>query len=458
MIEITEEKREQLKAMGITDEDINNLIASSDPAQKYDFKYENGKILTSKTDYSQIADYLINKYRISKILGVPHVYTEGVYRYLSDDEFDIICINELYNTTINRRKDIKKYVSAMAESKRPSHERYILFKNGVYDVKDKKLLPKSPEYVFCNIIPHNYNEKAKKQQIFDDFIISLSNGDEETAILLKQMIGYCFYRKNPLQEFFFLLGTGGNGKSTFLEFLAYLIGYENTSYLTTDDLRNGFNVPLLKNKLLNIGDDVENGYLDSVSILKKIVSGEQFTAAGKYKEPEPISFYGKALFSGNEVPKTSDKSNGLKRRTNIVPLLNTFTKKTGEEKRDINILEKLKNEEVAEYCIKECMKSLEYVLEHRCFSLPKIVVEAGYEYAKENDAVLEFIEENEDIVLEKECATVYTIYYKRFCNDCGYRPLGRNNFYKQMRAAGYVNRQRDDAPGRPWMFCKVQEN
>ena len=453
MIKITKEDAEQLMANGLSDEDVGNIIATVDPAQKYSFLWDmNGKILFKNINLWEIADYLVYKYRICSILGALHVYESGIYTYLSDDDLDRIIISETYNSTISKRKEIYRYILARVKRKTPSNERYTLFTNGIYDIKTGEVLPPSPDFIFCNRIPHNYIPNAEKQEVFDDFINSLACGDKDVAKLLKQMIGYCFYRKNPLQEFFFLLGSGGNGKSTFLKFVAFIMGAENVSYLTLSDLSNGFNVPLLKNRLLNIGDDVEGEYLENVSILKRLVSGEEITAAEKFKRAEPLIFRGKLLLSGNKMPKTSDKSDGVKRRTNIVPLFNKFTK---SENRKFDILEELQTKKVAEYCICVCMKELQEVLRNKCFIKPDVVKAATWEYQVSNNVILEFIEENADAIAEKDCQTVFTIDYLNFCMRCGYKPLGRNGFYERMADAGYKKVQEQSLPGKPYIFKKM---
>ncbi len=452
LIEITPEIRKQLLNGGVSNEDIDNLIAEHAPQQAYSFKiHESGKIQLKDLDFSEFATYTIKKYRIVKIENSLHYYERGLYKHLSDDEFDGIMIKELHNSRINTRKEIRQYVKQLAESKKPSTPRYILFNNGVYDLTEKRLQPFDASFVFCNRIPHNYNADATVGAVFDDFVLSLADGNKEVATLLKEIIGYCFYRKNPLQEFHFFFGPGGNGKSTLFGLMIYVIGKENISFLTTDDMKDTFNLPHLKNKLINIGDDVEGEYMENVGILKKIVSGESFLAGGKFKDKEPMSFQGSVVFSGNKIPKMSDKTNGIKRRMNVVPLLKSF--KDGTE-RDINILDKLCTEEIAEYCIKVCVEHLQEVLKRKSFTKPQVVIEANLAYEMENNHVKEFIDENEDIILEKEAATIYSGYYINFCRQCGYKSLGRNEFYSRMNLCGYKKVQRQDWTGRPQGFIK----
>ena len=432
-------------------EALDGYIRGLECITPYGFEMTNGKIKLTDLDYALFAKYLIEKYTIVKIGEHLHRYKNGLYVYLTDNEFDKVVIEEVYNSKTRDRAEFYKYVECYAEQKEQSNKRYILFNNGVYDIEQGQLLPISPDFVFCNRIPHNYNPNAAKSDIFEDFIQSIVKYDQEAERLLKEVIGYCFYRSNFLQVFLFIEGGGGNGKSTFSEFMQYLLGAENVSLLTLDEMKNEFNLPQLQGKLLNIGDDIEDEYVEKVGVLKKIVSGEAFQAGGKFKDKKPMRFYGKTIFTGNSLPKMNDKTNGLKRRMTILPFLNYF-----KNNPDVDLPDKLRQEEVAEYAIKVGLEGLHNVISKRGFTLPKISQEAIKKYNEKNNHVLEFIEEYENIILSKETKTVYSFYYIEFCKDCGYKHVGRNTFYELLSNEGYKKVQLDDIPGRPWVFKKYK--
>lgn len=410
------------------------------------FETENGRISIKNLDFSKLALYLAEKYKIVKIGEHLHRYDNGLYVHLSDGDFDKIVMDEVYNTRIKDRMEFRRYVERYADKKTTSDKRYILFNNGIYDLREKKLIPIKEDYVFCNRIPHNYNANAEKQEILDKFISDLVCGDETAIKFLKEVIGYCFYRGNPLQAFLFILGGGGNGKSTFSGFMEFLIGNDNISFLTLEEMADNFTLPQLQNKLLNIGDDVENEYISRVGPLKKMVSGEPFQAGGKYKDKKPMRYYGKLIFTGNTIPKMNDKTNGLKRRIKILPFLNDFRKKAV-----VNMLSRLCTEEVAEYAIKIGLENLNDVFKNGGFTIPLISKEALKAFDEKNNNVMEFIKEKEDFILAKEAQTVY-FEYEDFCKHAGYKPLGRNSFYEAMENAGYKKVRDRKTAGEPYMF------
>ena len=457
MLPLDEKTKQALISSGHSLDEINQFYAENSPKDLFpSLEFEDGKIKLEKIDMSILAHYFIDRYIIRSVDGALHTYHGGVYQFLSEKDFGQLMIAETHNSTIRKRKEIYAYVEAMAPEKFSSPERYILFQNGVFDVKTGKFVDQSSDFVFCNLIPHNYVADAPKCDAVDRFILSLVCGDPEAAELLWEMIGYCFYRKNPMQEFIFLLGEGGNGKSTLLDFLAWLIGPENVSYVTLDDMRDRFNLILMKNKLLNIGDDADASYMESVECLKKIVSGEPFLAGAKYQDKTPMRFYGKVLFSGNSIPRMSDRSNGLLRRINVLPMLNRFTGADGAG-RNINILAELKTEQAAEYCIRRGLEKLQQVLSRQAFTKPDLVKNATAEFAKENNPILEFIEEYKDIIPERTPQEIYRDSYSWFCSDAGCKPVGRNEFYRRMRAAGYDKRKVRIKDTVKWRFVNVND-
>lgn len=435
---------------------INKFLKKYESAKKekvYNdkgFETIKGKIAMSNIDYNQLALFLIEKYKIANIKGELCRYDNGLYVPITDDEYNSMVLQETYNSSTKHRTELRPYLKVCAEERTPSDNRYTLFNNGVYDMATGALLPVGEDYVLLNRIPHNYNPTVERQEIFEKFLSDLVCGDEDSIKLLKEVIGYCFYRNNPLQVFLFIWGKGGNGKSTFTEFLSFLIGKDNVSYLTLDDMQDNFTLPQLENKLLNIGDDVEDIYIEKVGPFKKMVSGEAFQCGAKYKDKKPLRYTGKLIFTGNTIPKMNDKSDGLKRRIIILPFLNDFKKSA-----DTDILSKLCADEVAEYAIKIGIESLKDVL-NKGFTIPDLSKQALTDYEEKNNNVIEFINEHEDFILSHESRVVFT-QYKNFCEDSIYKPLGKNKFYEAMRNAGYENikSKKENSNGkRPPIFIK----
>ena len=420
------------------------------------FDTEKGKIKAKDLDKEAFAKYIINKYSIVKIEKTLHYYDpkEKYYPCLTQENYNSIIMQEVYNTSISQRKEYYTYLVVNAPNKNPSPPNYILFNNGIYDLNTDKILPFSNEYVIQNKIPHNYTKEHNKKSIdtIEDFLLSISNNDTEIRDLLKQVMGYIMYRGNPLGKTFFLKGSGGNGKSTFFKLLDYVFGKENIVYKELEELPKEYNLITLNGKVLTICDDVENAYIEKTSVLKKLITGEPVTARQLYTAPEEFIYNGKILLAGNEIPKMSDKSNGMGRRLEIIPFEADF-----RTSPDIHIEDKLFNKEIAERLLYIGIESLKHILNENKFIKCKVVEQAKKDYQIINDNIIPFIEEYKEIIESKACETVYT-YYQNFCSSIGGKPLGRYTFYSELQQKGnYKKRQleRHEHPARPWIFEKL---
>ena len=94
-----------------------------------------------------------------------------------------------------------------------------------------------------------------------------------------------------------MYGTGANGKSVFFEVVNALIGMENISHFTLENLTNtrGEYRAQIATKLVNYASEI-NGKLES-AIFKQIVSGEPIEARALYGQPYTIKQYAKLIFN-----------------------------------------------------------------------------------------------------------------------------------------------------------------
>ena len=129
-----------------------------------------------------------------------------------------------------------------------------------------------------------------------------------------------------------MLGEGANGKSIILLTLRNLLGDQNCTALEMAELFDRFKVARLRNRLVNLGTDIEtNNVLDAR--FKKLVSGEPQIAEMKHRDPFEFRPYAKLLFSANEFIPSRDCSYGFFRRFQIIQFERIF--KESEQDQDL---------------------------------------------------------------------------------------------------------------------------
>jgi putative DNA primase/helicase len=407
------------------------------PTMNEVFIYKQPGKKTPSLDYELFSKYLIEKYHIIKIDKKLYVYENGVYVMLEQDNLNTLVMTELKNTTKNMRSELKDYITNYTEPAEQTNYNYILFKNCIYDIRNKTTLPITPDRIFLNDIAHNYKPDAEPVELIDTVLNNLACGDEEVRRLLLEIIGYTFYRRNKLRKFFMIVGSGSNGKSTFLDMIKHLIGESNTATASLQEIVTDKFIPwLLTNKLLNVGDDIDKEFVTNTGTFKKLVTGETIIAQKKGQDQYPMSYYGKFIFSCNEIPRINDKTDGLKTRMVIVPLNAKFDKSNNNYMPFVD--EQLQDQAAMEYLLKLSLDALIEVLHRGSFTLPQQVIDATEEYHIENDTILQYLREFD--IDNKYINDVY-LSYSSWCHESNVKPEGKNKFCKRIYAMGFERKE-----------------
>lgn len=394
---------------------------------------DNGKFQTNL-----FARYVINEHNTIYTNGQLCIYDNE--RGFYDPNARLIkhtMIKLFENITMSKRNEVYDYLTIEAPQKEQSSRRYVLFKNGVYDLAERKLKPHSPEYVISNLIPWDYNPNAYSELV-DKTLNKLACNDKQIRALLEECIGYCFYRDSKLGKCFVFTGEKNNGKSTFIFMLNTLLGDDNYSSVDITNLSRELDVASLANKLANIKDDISDNYMDglNVSLFKQVATGNR--CRGKFLYQDPFDFYPYAtlIFSANSIPRIKDPTGAVTKRMVIVPFNAVFTKQDPDFDPFIN--EKLCQDECMEYLINIGIKALLNVIERNGFTDCKASNDEMDAYKLSNDSVLSFIEEyGADQIENQSVNSVYTA-YELHCNNNGLKPTTQVMMSKKIKTAlGY---------------------
>ena len=204
----------------------------------------------------------------------------------------------------------------------PEPDRNLIpFQNGVYDLETKEFMHFEPEMFFTSKLPVKYNPQAKCPTIECIFRDIVNNPTD-----LYELIGYCLYRYYPYQKFFFLFGSGGNGKSLFLSILRAVIGSENISSTNTDGLqKDKFASAGLHRKLVAIAGESSYSILRNTETIKQLTGGDKVRAERKWGHPFSFVNYAKLIIATNELPATTDKTSAFYRRLYLIEFPNKIT-------------------------------------------------------------------------------------------------------------------------------------
>jgi P4 family phage/plasmid primase-like protien len=321
------------------------------------------------------------------------------------------------------------------------NEGLINLDNGVFNVKEGRLMVHDIKYGFKYVLPYAYDENAKCP-LWIDTLNTIFDGDQERICVVQEFFGDILrggrpkYHKALANE-----GNGSNGKSVIASVLTKLVGRENYSSVELSDLERPNARAQLFGKLVNICGETSRRSVES-SHFKAIVSGDPITAKILYKDELTFTPTCRLFFNLNNDPKFGEYSHGLMRRLLIIPYEKTFGRDHEDNK---NIFEELDSEIVGifnwalEGAIRldvnkrftESVKSNDSV---EMLHLNSCTVYSFIDHiAPYNDEPYKFIDQ------WVEVDSYYPIYVK-YCADMGLFAKGKPWFSRIM--SGYIRQQK----------------
>ena len=217
----------------------------------------------------------------------------------------------------------------------------ILTPNVVYNLKTMKSsnqIDAFGQFDFINnvnfrILPLNEVNPIKLEivkRIFNDW----SQGDKNIEIYLRQLV-IAALDGNGRGVFHILIGSGGNGKSSFLNILETLSGKKYTVKLNLQDYMNDNKIGKISSATKSvIGHDLATGAKLSSALnsrFKEFVTAEAFMVDVKYKDPKIIQSRSLKIQSTNTLLDIFENTDAMRRRMRLFEWTNVnFTKLVDE--------------------------------------------------------------------------------------------------------------------------------
>lgn len=220
-------------------------------------------------------------------------------------------------------------------------------RNGILDLARRELEPHDRERYITRMAQVDYDPLAKAP-VWEAFIQSVTGGDAQLAEYLQVMVGYCLCGSTREQCMFFLYGDGANGKSTFLETLAKMLGdycmnAQADTIASSHSRSSGAarsDVARLKGARFVTLEEGDQGAMLDEGLVKQMTGGNTITARFQYGKEFEFRPEFKLLEATNHLPKIRGTDVGIWRRIRLVP----FTQRIPEDKQDMLLPQKLEAE------------------------------------------------------------------------------------------------------------------
>ena len=192
---------------------------------------------------------------------------------------------------------------------------------GIVNLVSGELCPNQRD-AYCTKITVG-SRSADGSEIWNRFLDTITCEDGSLKGFLQMVIGMSLYGTVYQEGVTFAVGDGKNGKSTFFNAVAAVLGdyagYIDIDVITTKNGNDKAALATLRGKRLVIAGELEEGRRLSAATIKKISSTDPFQVEEKYKQPEIVKPSHTLCLFTNHLPRVGSTDSGTWRRIIVVP-------------------------------------------------------------------------------------------------------------------------------------------
>lgn len=281
--------------------------------------------------------------------------------------------------------------------------------NGTLDMRTRKLHAHRARDRHTKMAPVVADPQAACPQ-WEAFLNEIMDGNTSLISFLQRAVGYALTGDTREQCFFLLWGTGANGKTTFLQTIASMLGDYWQQSPTEMLLVGRFggvpnDIARLKGTRFVSIIEFEEGRRLAESLVKALTGGDTITARFLFHEFFEFIPEFKLFVGTNHKPVIKGTDLAIWRRIRLIP----FTISIPEERQDKDLLDKLKEElpGILNWAVEGCRLWQEDGL-----GTPVEVREATTEYRNESDVLSQFLDER--TVQEEGALTMASELYRDY--------------------------------------------
>lgn len=288
--------------------------------------------------------------------------------------------------------------------------------NGVIDLTKGTMLAHSRDRIVTKTVGTNFDPGAtcpRWRQFLEEIF-----PDAEVRQFVHTACGYSLTGLTTEHVFFFLHGTGANGKSCFAETMQAVFG-EYARRAGDGLIRHSPNGKSPETELaelfgvrMAIGSETEEGSRLNEKVIKDLTGGDTVRCRRLYKEGFDFNPQVTLWIYGNHSPAIRGTDDGIWRRVRKIPFEVRFAE--GDPRRDHMLGSKLKSEMpgILNWLIEGCL-----LWQRKGLTAPPVVRQAVQEYRQEEDELADFIEAETEADLH--AATPHSEIYMAYSTWCG---------------------------------------
>ncbi len=357
---------------------------------------------------------------------------------------------ETYRKYAIKRRDTK-YISAALKEARPM----IQIEQRVLDADEFLLnLPSGTCDLRTGAVrEHNAQDYITKQtavdpsgdgmDVWEDALQTFFQGDADLIRYVQEIVGLAAIGKVYIEALVIAYGEGRNGKSTFWNTIARVLGTYSGN-MSADTLTVGCkrNVkPELaeaKGKRMIIAAELEEGMRLNTSNVKQLCSTDEIYAEKKYKAPFSYVPTHTLVLYTNHLPRVGAIDQGTWRRLIVIPF-NAKIEGKADIKNYADFLFKTAGGAVLQWIIEGAKRVIanDYKIVQ-----PRVVQDAIQKYKENNDWLSHFLDDCCEVGddFEAKSGEFYNA-YRSYCLQMGEYTRSTTDFYSALESTGVVRKR-----------------
>lgn len=359
---------------------------------------------------------------------------------------------EIYRTFVMKRRDIRYILSALQALKPmillpiqslDADEFLLNTPSATYDLR--KGMEGSREHRAEDFMTKctTVDPGEEGREIWAKALGEFFTHDQELIQYAQEISGLMAIGKVYVEALVIAYGDGRNGKSTYWNSLARVLG-TYCGGISADALTAGCKRNIrpemaeLKGKRMVIAAEMEEGVRLSTSVLKQICSTDEVGGEKKYKAPFQFVPSHTIVLYTNHLPRVGASDEGTWRRLIVIPFTAQFTGKS-EVKNYTDYLVEKAGPAILKWIIEGAQRVIEkeYHLEP-----PKCVRDAIEKYRGQNDWLHHFLDDCCELApgFQEKSGELYGA-YRAYCQQMNEYTRSTSDFYAALENAGFARRR-----------------
>ncbi|WP_306339586.1 phage/plasmid primase, P4 family [Streptomyces sp. AS13] len=333
--------------------------------------------------------------------------------------------------------------------------RMVAFRNGLLDIKSRKVTGATPVFFNTTSLPYDYEETDDLPTEWLKFLDSVWAGDRESIEALQEWFGYVISGRSDLEKALMLIGPPRSGKGTIATVIEALVGCMNMAGPTLSSLSQNFGLQSLIGKSIAVIDDARSPSRDRDIILERLLSiigNGVLTVDRKNREAWVGKIPARVMLMSNELPSFADASGAFAGRFVILATVNSFL-----GKEDTHLKTRLLKEIPA--ILRWSLDGLDRLTERGHFVEPESSASTRDDFEDATAKVKAFVEQMCEVdpqhrVIKNHLFQIWV----GWCESRKFAPGTESTFAKNLKAynpkvSSYRSRAKDD---KNWYFTGIK--